>query len=234
MKIWAISDTHFADTPGRTMEIYGPVWRDHEITIARNWRQAIGHGDIVLVGGDISWARKLDRGLIHLRKISDLPGKAKVIVKGNHDHWWTGQEKLVDRSPSDIIPLDGHAVKIDEHVFCGIRGWLAPNDPCTDALDGNTFRGEMKRLKEALEEAMTLNPKEGIHLLMHFPPFTTHGEETPFFQLIKKYPVVTCSYGHFHMEDEWKNIPKGTIDGIQCNLTATDFLKHKPSLIWEN
>lgn len=232
MKVWAISDTHFSGRVERNMNAYGEIWVDHETKIKRNWKETVGRADIVMIGGDISWATKLDKALVHLRQFSDLPGKYKIMVKGNHDHWWKKRDKLQMALPADILALQGSALEVEGEIFCGTRGWLAPNDPCSDPLDGKTFQKEMGLLEAALEEGLALGGGErGLHVLLHFPPFTTDGAKTAFWELIVKYPVKTCTYGHFHMKDEWERIPKGDVDGVLCFLTASDYIKHTPQLV---
>ncbi len=232
MQIFAISDTHFSSDPNRTMEAFGPIWKDHMNQIKKNWRDYVKASDIVMIGGDISWETKLDKALVHLRELGDLPGSNKIIIKGNHDHWFKSLGEVNSKLPKNMIALMGTAVKIDSHVFAGTRGWLAPNDPAGDSLDKKTFEKEMLLLERALEQAVDLAPTEAIHVLLHFPPFTTTGKTTAFWDLIKKYPVHTCTYGHFHMKAEFEAIPKGLVDGIQCNLTSTDYIKNSPLSIY--
>ncbi|OGG93301.1 MAG: hypothetical protein A2527_13750 [Candidatus Lambdaproteobacteria bacterium RIFOXYD2_FULL_50_16] len=232
MKLFAISDTHFWHKPERNMNQFGEIWIDHESKIKRNWREAVGTDDLVMMGGDISWASRTEEAMVHLRQLCSLPGIAKVMVKGNHDHWWKKTDKLQPLLPQNLTALSGSAVKIKGEVICGTRGWLSPNDPCSDTLDKKTFEKEMGLLEQALIQAVTLGPSLlGIHLLLHFPPFTTTGANTPFWEVIKRYPVATCTYGHFHMRHEWEKIPKGEVDGVWCSLTSSDFINHRPLLI---
>jgi len=216
------------------MNAYGEIWVDHEDQIKRQWTKTVRREDIVMIGGDISWGKNLEAALVHLKQLNDLPGQFKVMIKGNHDHWWKGREKVQQAVPKNMFVLQGTALQIADMVICGTRGWLAPNDPCSDPLDGKTFKKEMVLLEQALEEAVSLvKPGQPIHVLLHFPPFTTAGEKTAFWKLIVKYPVTSCTYGHFHMKHEWVSIPKGKVDGINCFLTASDFIAHTPQLIAE-
>ena len=43
--------------------------------------------------GDISWALKLEDSLEDFKFLDSLPGK-KIILKGNHDLWWSTVKKL--------------------------------------------------------------------------------------------------------------------------------------------
>ena len=234
MKTWAISDIHLPGQNGRTMDFFGKVWNDHPDKISRNWRRVVGSDDIVLIGGDITWSYKLEGAAKDLQRLASLPGKTKIIVKGNHDLWWKKYHQTVQALPSSLVAMEGTAMKINGQVFCGTRGWLAPNDPYFDLLDMKTFQKELKLLEQSLNEALKLDPIQGIHVLLHFPPFTTKGIKTKFFDLLTKYPILSCTYGHFHMKEEWQKIPHGRVDGIFCQLTSSDFLDHTPILIWDS
>lgn len=233
MRIWGISDTHLAQELASSMGFYGPIWIKHKERIAENWHANIGSNDVVLIGGDTTWANSLKNALVDIHFLGRLPGKYKFIIRGNHDVWWRSFKDVQDAMPDSVHPLSGGAEKAMGHVFCGTMGWLSPNDPQSDNLDQNFFNKELNLLRESLESAIELNPTNGLHVLLHFPPFTSKGDKTPFFKMLKDYPVTTCSFGHFHAEKEWEFVPQGNIDGIDFRLIATDYLHHKPFLIWE-
>ncbi len=234
MKIWGISDTHLSGSREDRMVAHGTIWVEHKEQIIQNWRKIVHQDDIVLICGDITWSNTLEQAMQDIQILSGLPGKVKIIVKGNHDHWWSDYQKLCKAVPDDIKPISANAINIGGHIFCGTMGWLSLNDPCSDSLDSNFFHLEMDRLEKSLELAVEMNPKHGIHLLMHFSPFTTGGIRTPFLDVIAKYPVITCTFGHSHFPEEWECIPQGDINGTIFRLTSTDFLKHTPALIWED
>ena len=95
MTVWAISDLHLSFSNAKPMHIFGEHWRGHPQHIARTWKERVAETDIVLVPGDLSWANRFAGALPDLRWIADLPGAHKLIVRGNHDHWWptTPQER---------------------------------------------------------------------------------------------------------------------------------------------
>ena len=215
------------------MSKYGDVWVHHTEKILENWKAVVGPDDLVLVGGDITWSISIEQALVDIRMIDRLPGKRKIMIQGNHDSWWDDYDQVVAAMPERIVPLEGNAVKIDGQVFCGTMGWVSPNDPDFELLDRPTFERELEKFRQALDAAVALKPIDGIHTLLHFPPFTTKGYQTAFFRLMKKYPVITCTYGHFHVKQEWDALLKGMVQGIDCHLTSTDYLQNKPDLIWQ-
>ena len=49
--------------------------------------------DTVVLAGDISWGMSLQQALRDFQFIDALPGK-KLLLKGNHDYWWTTRAKM--------------------------------------------------------------------------------------------------------------------------------------------
>lgn len=234
MKIWAIADLHLPGERNKTMNQFGAVWANHPAKIVNNWRTIIDEDDIVLIAGDVTWATKFDSITADLNLISALPGRQKILIRGNHDYWWKNHKKIFKSLPNRIKCLCGNAIKIEDQIICGTRGWISPSDPCSDPLDNKTYQKELKQLEKALQEATRLQTNhEPIHVILHFPPFTTTGMKTRFFDLLAQYKIKTCTYGHFHMKEEWEKIPKGIINGINFILSSTDYLAHKPVLIWD-
>ena len=88
MKVFAISDLHMSINSNKPMNIFGPVWEGYLDKIEQDWREKIGSDDVVLLAGDLSWAMRLEEAIADLNYISKWPGQ-KVILKGNHDYWWS-------------------------------------------------------------------------------------------------------------------------------------------------
>ena len=61
---------------------------------------------------------------------------------------------------------------------------------------------------------------------MHYPPF--YKEEVPeeinYINLMKKYGVKKCYYGHLH-SDSHKEAIEGILYGIDFKLVSSDYLK---------
>ena len=56
------------------MEVFGPNWQDYTERIQSNWEDVVGPDDLVLIPGDISWARTPQEALADLDFIDALPG----------------------------------------------------------------------------------------------------------------------------------------------------------------
>ena len=58
-----------------------------------NWRKLVKPEDTIVLAGDISWAMRLTDTRRDFEFLQQLPGQ-KLIMKGNHDYWWTTANKM--------------------------------------------------------------------------------------------------------------------------------------------
>jgi predicted phosphohydrolase len=228
MKVWALSDPHLSFTRDKPMHIFGEHWRRHWVKIERQWRKRVDPTDVVLVTGDVSWASRFKQAMADLAWLDGLPGFRKLLVRGNHDAWWPGEEAEASALPSSLLLLRGEAVEIQGVVFCGTGGWVSPEDPYFEPLDRPSYERELASLRVALERAAELEAGRGIHVLIHYPPFTSHGKPTAFDKLLREYPVKTVTFGHFHLAEEWRRMPTGMVRGIHYVLASADYLEFAP------
>ena len=49
--------------------------------------------DTLVLCGDLSWALGLENAREDFAWINEIPGR-KIILKGNHDYWWTTKKKM--------------------------------------------------------------------------------------------------------------------------------------------
>src|SRR5580704_11030315 len=102
MAIWVLSDLHLAfGVPSKSMEDFGPAWKDYVDKIQKNWLALIKREDLVLIPGDISWGMTEQQASVDLQWIDALPG-TKMILKGNHDYWWSSPSKIRKIMPPSI------------------------------------------------------------------------------------------------------------------------------------
>ncbi len=230
MRIFAISDLHLPGGQAKPMEIFGLHWVNHWEKIKENWRHAITSHDIVLIPGDISWAMTLEKAMVDLDDIGSLPGK-KILIKGNHDYWWSSVSRLRERVHESIYVIQNDSLKIGESsdlAFCGTRGWTTPGIKDFTAHDQKIFDRELNRLKLSLDAAQGA---KNIIVLLHFPPFDDKGqEESQVSQLIRQYPVQHVVFGHLH-GDSLKGVTEGQINGLTYHLVSCDYLDFNPKLI---
>jgi len=231
MKIFAISDLHLPGRQDKPMDIFGDNWKNHWEKIKKNWIELISSEDIVLIPGDISWAMKMDEALVDLDQIAALPGR-KVLVKGNHDYWWSSITRLRESTHPSIYAIQNDSLKFEEIsdvAFCGTRSWTPPGAKDYTSHDEKIFNRELNRLKLSLDDAKDCS---NIIVLLHFPPFDERGQESEICHLIKQYPVQHVVFGHLH-GDSLKGVIEGQINGITYHLVSCDYLDFKPKLILE-
>lgn len=74
MSLFAIADLHLSLGTDKPMDIFSG-WNDYVTRLESNWRKLITDNDTVVIGGDISWAMKLEETYEDFKFINDLPGK---------------------------------------------------------------------------------------------------------------------------------------------------------------
>ena len=242
MKLYALSDLHLSLTapyrPGvdanlqlkKPMSMFGQVWRDYFYRLEQNWRAVIGEDDWVLVAGDISWAMTLSEARYDLDYLGSLPGK-KIMIKGNHDYWWSSVSQVRAAVSPSITVLQHSAVSTGAYAVCGTRGWLLPqHSEFKEEEDRKLFLREIERFRMALNDAAKL--EKPIIAMLHYPPLLKANQDSPFCKLLRKYQVHTCVYGHIHGDME--RAFEGEKDGVRYCNSSIDRLDFRPLLIGES
>ena len=227
MALFVISDPHLSFGVDKPMNIF-EGWGNYEKRLAENWTGSVGPSDSVVIPGDISWGLDINETLPDLRFIDELPG-TKYILKGNHDLWWPTMKKLTafleENGISSIIPVFRNAYETEGVAVCGTRSWFYDSSEPKEKV----FSREMMRLEASLEEAQKLGTREIIAFL-HYPPVFHGMVVQEAVDLLKKYGVRRCYYGHVH----GKNINyafNGVYEDIRFRLVSADALSFRPLMI---
>lgn len=223
MHIYAIGDLHFSGMPERKpMDIFDIRWANHRQKLAKNWEKTVRPEDLVILCGDISWAMKLPEAMEDLLYIARLPGK-KVMLRGNHDYWWTSLKKMEAATDNTFFFLQNTFYPADAKLaICGSRGWTTPVcEGFRPETDGKILRHEVLRIRASLDAAKAAGYTEYI-LALHYPPFYLAEENSVFKSLIDEYGVTTCAFGHIHGEDGAAAIFEGVRDGCRYKLVSCD------------
>ena len=226
MKIFAISDLHMSGGADKPMDVFGGNWTDHLLRIEDDWRARVTDEDVVLLSGDLSWAMELDDALPDLAWLGTLPGK-KIFVRGNHDYWWKSISRIRDKLPPGVYALQNDAVKIENAVFCGSRGWTAEGSPDFTEQDQKILLRENERMRLALENAAKLREEgDNLYVLIHYPPFNVWRQDSTLTKLYEDSGVTAVIYGHLHGKDSRADllIEKNS---VRYYLTSCDLLGHK-------
>jgi predicted phosphohydrolase len=225
MSIYAIADLHLSLSGEKPMDIYGGEWVDHVKKTEANWRRAVGEGDTVLIAGDSSWALKQKDAEPDLRWIAALPGK-KLLIRGNHDLWWTSVSRLNALDPSMCFLQNTHC-EAEGIAICGSRGWICPGDSHFKAEDKKIYARELRRLEMSLASAEKAGLARKIAML-HFPPTNDRKEASGFVDLMRAYGVSRVVYGHLHGADVFGRSIRGAHYGAEYNLVSLDYLACAP------
>lgn len=228
MKVYAISDLHLSINSNKPMNIFGPVWDGYLEKIEESWKEkGVTDDDIVLIAGDLSWAMKLNDAIADLEYISQMGKGKKVVIRGNHDYWWSGISSLRSVLPSDMYALQNDAVKIGDYIICGTRGWTVPEVAHKTPEDEKIYKREVIRLELSLQDAKRLQTNnETIICMMHYPPFNSKLEDSDYTQLFEKYGISTVVYGHLHSYDKKQKLVV-TKNGVTYYLTSCDLVNNQ-------
>lgn len=241
MAIWAIADLHLSfGVPNKEMDVFGPQWKNYTEKIEQHWRREISPDDLVLIPGDISWAMHVEEALPDLEWIHSLPG-TKVLIKGNHDYWWSSLSKI-----KKVLPSSCHLIQNDSWNWQGIciagtRLWDVPGlnfsgiidlkenlkgKPLTEkdesAESQKIYQRELARLETSLKSMNPLSKKRIV--MTHYPPIGYDLQETEASRLLEKYKVDVCVFGHLHNVKAGLQL-FGKLHGVAYYLTACDYLQ---------
>lgn len=246
MSVWAIADLHLSfGTPNKSMDIFGPAWVNHAERVSQHWREMIGVDDLILIPGDISWAISPENALIDLEWIHSLPG-TKLLLRGNHDYWWTSLKKVKSILPSSMHLLQNNTFSWNDIIVGGSRLWdtdefdfdsyipyqenararISPQESPEERE--KIFLRELIRLETSLKELQSKAPTGQRRIAMtHYPPIGAKLEGSRASTLLEKYKIEICVFGHLHNVIPG-SLPFGTRGGVRYILTACDAIECKP------
>lgn len=226
MAIYAIADLHLSFSQNKPMDIFGDNWKGHEEKIKQNWIQKVKDNDLVLLPGDFSWSMYLKDSLKDFQFLDSLPGK-KLLLKGNHDYWWTTITKmrnfLEENNLKNIDFICNNSYEYNGYIISGTRGWVFSENE----EDKKLIKREAIRLELSIQDGINKYGKQKpIIVCMHYPPIiktVNKNINIEFMNIMEKYNVQTCIYGHLHGL-AIKDAIEGVIDGIKLKLVSADSL----------
>lgn len=241
MSIWALSDLHLCfGVPDKSMEIFGPEWTNYPEKIKENWLKNIKKEDLVLIPGDISWGKDLEEAAPDFEFIESLPG-TKVILKGNHDYWWTTISKLKTFLPPSCHFIHNDVFNFGKVSIAGARLWdtkefnfngyirYVENPKASKKNipfdNEKIFSRELQRLQLSLD---LLDKKAGLKIVMcHYPPINAKLDDSIASKKLEERGVNICVFGHLHHVDKSQKM-FGEKNGVRYFLTSADYLDFNP------
>ena len=222
MALYAIGDLHLSFSEDKPMNIFGENWNDYENKIKKNWINKVKEEDTVLIPGDISWAIKFSEAFSDLQWIDDLPG-IKIMIKGNHDYWWTSLKKM-DGKFKSIRFLHNNYYTYKDYAICGTRGWNCPSETNYSEKDLKIYNRELSRLKLSLDYAKESGYKK-IIVMLHYPPTNDLKEDSGFIEIFNEYKVEKVIYGHLHTKASFFSSIEGVLNNVEYMLVSSDYIK---------
>ena len=224
MALYAIGDLHLCLGADKPMDIFGGAWVGYMDKL-RQGLSVIQPEDTTVLLGDLSWALDLSGAKEDFSFINGIPGK-KIILKGNHDYWWSTQAKFgkfcAENGFSDISILNNNHFEYQGFAICGTRGWFYEEEKSGEH-DEKVFRRELMRLERSLQSAGEL-PKL---VFLHYPPRYKGYECPEILELLSQYDVSQCFYGHLHGASHALAM-EGLWDSISYRLVSADRLDFTP------
>jgi predicted phosphohydrolase len=224
LALFALADLHLGFGANKPMDVFGPDWADHAERIAANWRRVVGENDTVLIPGDISWAMKPAGAAPDLKFVGALPGR-KILVRGNHDYWWDTIAKVRAALPVGMAALQNDHLLVEGWAICGTRGWNIPGSGQLGPDDPKHFVRERQRLELSLASAPTDAAKIAM---LHFPPALVGNDELGFTDILERFGVALCVYGHLHGASDHRLGVQGELRGVRYVLCAADAVDFTP------
>lgn len=225
MALYAIGDLHLclgaADKP---MDIFGGVWQRYMEKLQKGM-SVLQPEDTLVLAGDLSWALDLAGAGADFGWMNAIPGR-KIILKGNHDYWWSTAAKFYkfcqENQYENMFILNNNCYFYGDVALCGTRGWFFEEER-SGQHDEKVFRRELMRLEASLQAA---GDKEKLCFL-HYPPRYRGYTCQEILNLLKKYGVRRCYFGHLH-GDSHKLAMEGLWDGVEYRLIAADYVNFTP------
>lgn len=225
MAVFTISDLHLSLGGDKPMDkFYG--WENYVDRIYANWQRVVSEQDTVVLPGDFSWGLKLEETLADFQFLEKLNGK-KILLKGNHDLWWSTRKKVEDfflEHKIETVSLVHNSVCLaEDFCVCGTRGWFFD-----DTASKKVLHREALRLEMSLQLAMQSGKRALVFL--HYPPVYAGQVCEEIFSVLKAYNVKEVYHGHIHGVGRNRAVKEW--DGIRLHLISCDCIQFTPYRIF--
>ena len=225
MGLFAIGDTHLAlGCPEKRMDVFGGRWEGY-VEKLREGFSTLGPEDVTVLCGDLSWGMNREQAGEDFCFLDSLPGR-KIILKGNHDFWWTTASQayrfFAEKGLKTLDVLNNNCYFYEDLAICGTRGWFYEEEK-SEAHDRKILNREVLRLEASLKAA---GEREKL-VFLHYPPKLMSYECPELLDLMEAYGVRRCWYGHLHSGGRAQAF-EGEYRGIRFRLVSADHLSFIP------
>ena len=243
MSLYALGDLHlhFQSVLKAEVQLYDPLWKDHEEKFRKNCEELIQEDDVLVLVGDHSWGKNLDECEKDFDYIRSLPGK-KILTRGNHDMFWDAKKtkKLNEKFQPELNFLQDGYETYGEYALVATKGY---------SFEGPYYlnrKGEIVGWDEEAEEhAKKLVTREAQRLLknfemakadgyskfimfLHYPPTNFIETDSVFTQIAEHFDVSQVIYAHCHGQRRFHDSILGKYRGRTYHLVSGDYLGWRP------
>ena len=206
------------------MDVFGGRWSGY-VDKLREGFAGLTEEDTTVLCGDLSWGMSLAEAREDFLFIDRLPGR-KIVLKGNHDYWWStasaAYKFFAANGISTIEILNNNCLFYGETALCGTRGWFYEEERGSEH-DRKIMLRELGRLEASLKAA---GEREKIAFL-HYPPKFAAYECPEILEMLGRYGVKECYYGHIHGKG-CSAAFRGVKNGVKYELVSADQLMFRP------
>ena len=224
MSLYAIGDLHLSLGCDKPMDVFGGRWENYVEKILEGF-EAVRAEDTTVLCGDHTWGMNLEEAREDFLFINALPGK-KIILKGNHDYWWSTASKAYEFFAQcgidSISILNNNCYFYDGLAICGTRGWFYEEEKGSEH-DKKVLSREVLRLEASLRAAGDAEKM----VFLHYPPVYGDAVSGKMVDIMLKFGVKRCYYGHLHGASCRQAI-EGEYLGIDFSLISADHLNFCP------
>ena len=224
MALYAIGDLHLSLGSDKPMDVFGGRWSGY-VDKLREGFAGLTEEDTTVLCGDLSWGMSLAEAREDFLFIDRLPGR-KIVLKGNHDYWWStasaAYKFFAANGISTIEILNNNCLLYGETALCGTRGWFYEEERGSEH-DRKIMLRELGRLEASLKAA---GEREKIAFL-HYPPKFAAYECPEILEMLGRYGVKECYYGHIHGKG-CSAAFRGVKNGVKYELVSADRLMFSP------
>ena len=226
MALYAIGDLHLSLGADKPMDVFGGPWENYVEKIRLGF-SALHDDDVCVLCGDLAWGMTMEQALPDFQFIEALPGK-KILLKGNHDYWWNTAAKMnrffAESGFSTLHILHNNCYEYGGYALCGTRGWFYEEE--RGGHSAKIFNRELIRLEASLKAA----GEREKYCFLHYPPLYQGYRCQEIIDLLERYQVSRCFYGHLHGGSHRLAI-SGRQGGVEYDLVSADYLGFQPKKI---
>ena len=227
MSLYAIGDTHLSLGTDKPMDVFGGRWEGYVDKLREGFLD-LGPEDVTVLCGDLSWGMSLEQARADFAFLDGLPGE-KIFLKGNHDYWWNTAAKMnaffAAQGFTTLHMLHNNCRFYGDTALCGTRGWFYEED--RGEHSAKIFNRVLLRLETSLKAA---GDREKLCFL-HYPPLYQGYRCTEILELLERYQVSRCFYGHLHGGSHRLAV-SGRQGSVEYALVSADYLGFRPLKIF--